>query len=118
MLTFTKVFHEGKEQGLSLAHETALNQRGVIFHVGDNLGCIEYNIVQGFSWADVDVVLAEVNAASAPAAAPWTPALDTSNRLAQEQVRPVIRNVTPTDLASKMHEALEQKRQNLMRPRG
>ena len=67
MLTFkqhiqtSKIFHEGKEQGLTLAHETALNQRGIISHVGDNLGCVEYNIVQGFSWADVDSVVAEVD---------------------------------------------------------
>lgn len=67
MLTFkqhiqnSKVFHEGKEQGLSLAHETALNLRGIVSHVGDNLGCVEYNIVQGFSWADVDSAIAEVD---------------------------------------------------------
>lgn len=58
----SKVFHEGKEQGLSIAHETALNKRGIISHIGDNLNCAEYSIVQGFSWADVDSVIAEVNA--------------------------------------------------------
>lgn len=58
----SKVFHEGKEQGLSLAHETALNQRGIISHVGDNLSCAEYTIVHGYSWADVDSVIAEVDA--------------------------------------------------------
>lgn len=60
----SKVFHDGKEQGLSLAHETALNQREIISHVGDNLGCVEYNIAPGFSWTDVDSVIAEVDAAS------------------------------------------------------
>ena len=55
------VFHEGKEQGLSLAHETALNQRGIISHVGDNLDRVEYCIVQGYSWADVDSVIAEAD---------------------------------------------------------
>jgi hypothetical protein len=58
----SKVFHGGKEQGLSLAQETALNQRGVIHHVGDNLGCAEYFIETGKSWADVDAAIAEVDA--------------------------------------------------------
>lgn len=57
----SKVFHQDKEHGLSLAHEAALNQREIISHVGDNLGCVEYNIVQGFSWSDVDSVIAEVD---------------------------------------------------------
>lgn len=56
------VFHEGKEQGLTLAHETALNQRGIISHVGENLGRTEYIIDHGFTWGDVDAVVAEVDA--------------------------------------------------------
>lgn len=55
------VFHEGKEQGLSLVHETALNQRRIISHVGDNLDRVEHNIFQGYSWADLDSVIAEVD---------------------------------------------------------
>lgn len=58
----SKIFHEGKEQGLSLAHESALNQRGIISHVGEHIGCTEYVIDHGFTWADVDSVIAEVDA--------------------------------------------------------
>ena len=61
----SKVFHEGKAQGLSIAHETSLNERGIISHVGDNLDCVEYIIVQGYSWADVDSAIAEIDAKAA-----------------------------------------------------
>lgn len=48
-----------------------------------------------------------------------SPSLDSSNRLAQEQLAPaVIHYVTPADVISRMDEALENKRQNTMRPRG
>lgn len=56
----TSLFHDGKEQGLSLAEESALNQLGIIHAVGENLGRSEYFISQGYSWADVDLVIEEL----------------------------------------------------------
>lgn len=55
------LFHDGKEQALSFAHEVALNQLGIISHVDDNLGRSEYILNPGFTWADVDAAIAGRN---------------------------------------------------------
>ena len=54
------IYHADQSQQISGAQETALLNDGVITPVGENLGHLEYAICTGFTWADVDVVLARL----------------------------------------------------------